>query len=339
MDLSLIKGGGGVKHLFVINPRSFPVSADQDGVLREIQDCFASFDGEDYSVHISHYPRYAIGLLGKLIREFQPDETVRVYAVGGDGILFDCLNGIVGLPNVELAVVPYGTSNDLMRAFGEGKEAMFRDIRLQAISPVILTDIIHCGNNYALNFCTVGIESDTIMKTLDMYNSISHSVRKYRKLNAFVYSMLFYVGGTRAVFNKKILDQHYTITIDGEDFSGVYGAINIANGPCYGGKLSAVITAMPNDGVLDALFFRSAGSFKTALLIPPFTKGEFRRFPKYFTLKQMKKIEIRSDDPLLVDLDGEAFFDTSLSVEIIPKAVKIVAPGGIEYQRRAGDHE
>jgi len=48
----------------------------------------------------------------------------------------------------------------------------------------------------------------------------------------------------------------------------------------------------------------------------------------------MKKIELRSADPLVVNLDGEVYFDTSLVVEIIPAAVKIVAPGGIAYKRK-----
>jgi diacylglycerol kinase family enzyme len=272
------------------------------------------------------------------MKDFQSNENVRVYAVGGDGILFDCLNGIVGLPNVELAAVPYGASNDMIRAFGEDKKELFRNIKLQAVSPAILTDVIHCGNNYALNFCTVGIESDTIRNCQNMYNKVSFGIKRIKKLDAFVYSTLLYVSGAISVFNKKILNQYYKITIDGEDFSGVYGTINIANGPCYGGNKSPVITAMPNDGILDALFFQCMNSFKAACLIPPFTKGKFRRFPKYFTLKRLKKIEIFSNDPLLVDLDGEVFFDTSLTVEVIPAAVKIVAPGGISYKKRADPH-
>ena len=324
-----------MKHIFVINPRSFPEQAAQDRVLREIRDCFASLEGEEYSIHISQYPRHAIGLIRKLMREYKSDDVVRVYAVGGDGILFDCLNGIVGLPNVELAAVPYGVSNDFVRAFGERKNALFRNIRLQAVSPAIITDIIRCGNNYGINFCTVGIESDINMNQLRIYNKVPRLFRRNQKIISFIYSILFYIYGARAVFNKKILNQYYKITIDGEDYSGVFGTFNIANGPCYGGKYSVVTTAMPNDGILDAVFYNCTSSIKTAFLITPYTTGGFRRYPKYITMKKFKKIEIHSDDPLLVDLDGEVFFDTSLNVEIIPAAVRIVAPNGIGYARKA----
>ena len=330
-----------MKHLFVINPRSFPVKLDQYRVIKEIIDSFAALnDGKynsstDYEILISRYPRNAIGLIRKWINEYQSGEVVRVHAIGGDGILFDCLNGIVGLPDTELSSIPYGTSNDMVRAFGEDKKRLFKDIKLQITSPAIPTDIIHCGNNYAINFCTVGLESSTIMKSIDIYNGVSKGIKKFKKINSFIYAMLFYLGGIMAVFNKKNLNQYYTITIDGEDFSGVYGTINIANGPCYGGDKNAVITAMPDDGVLDALFFNCPSSYRTASIIPRYVKGEFRKFPGNFKWKRLKKIEIHSDDPLLVDLDGEVFFDTNLKVEIIPKAIKFTAPGGIGYFNRA----
>ena len=98
--------------------------------------------------------------------------------------------------------------------------------------------------------------------------------------------------------------------------------------------MQAVVTAMPNDGVLDTIFLKCTSRLKAAGMITPYTKGKYRRFPKNFILKRLRKIEIRSGDPLLVDLDGEVFFDTSLTVEIIPEAVKIVAPGGAVYEKR-----
>ena len=327
-----------MKHLFILNPISFPQPAAQIRVEKEIENCFSSMGGQEYSVHLSQYPRDAIGFIRKLVHAYNSDETVRVYAVGGDGILFDCLNGIVGLPNVELAAVPYGTVNDFVRSFGEGKNALFRDIRLQASSPAVLTDIIRCGNNYALNYCVLGIESNANMNYIRIYSKSSRFIRKFKKFNSFVYSTLIKASGVRAAFNKNNHSQYYSVTVDGEDLSGVYGCINIANGPCYGGNLNAVISAMPDDGILDTIFFRYPGSAKAVSFFWRYIKGEFRRYPECFLLKKLKKIELHSDDPLVVCLDGEVFFDTSLIVEIIPQAVKIVAPGGIAYTGKTASH-
>jgi len=328
-----------VKHLFVINPRSFPVQAALDKIFKEIKNCFADPEGEEYSIQISLYPRNAISLIRKKVKEFRHDEKVRVYAVGGDGILYDCLNGIIGLPNMELAAIPYGNTNDFVRAFGEGKKTLFRDIRLQVVSSAVSMDIIHCGDTYALNFCSVGMESNALMASMKIYSQFSQNLRKYKNINYFIYIVSFYLGGIMAVFNKKVLKHYYKIDIDGEDFSGNYASINIANGPCYGGNMNPVNTAMPNDGLLDVLFCRHKNTLRTISLITKFTKGKFQRYPKDFTFKRLKKIEIQSENPLLIDLDGELFFDIGLQVEILPQAVKIVAPGGVEFLKRADLYE
>jgi diacylglycerol kinase family enzyme len=57
-----------------------------------------------------------------------------------------------------------------------------------------------------------------------------------------------------------LLAQEYNINIDGEDLSGVYASVNIANGPCYGGDKSAVVTAVPNDGFIDVLMFKGSST-------------------------------------------------------------------------------
>ena len=328
-----------MKHLFVINPTSFPVQATQDRVAKKIQECFAELENVEYSILISRYSRDAIALIRKWVEKNRCDDTVRVYAVGGDGILFDCLNGIVGLPNTELASIPYGTSNDFVRAFGENKKSLFRNIALQVSSPAIPTDIIHCGNNYAINFCSLGLESDAIRSSIELYNEASQRIKKYRRLNRFLFFTIPFLISLKAVYNKKVLNQHYIISLDGEDFSGVYSSINLANGPCYGGNKNPVITAMPDDGILDGLFTRCTSSFRAIRIMPSFVKGMFSKYPDYFLWKRFKKIEIRSEDPLLVVLDGEMFFDTYLKVEIIPKAVNFVAPGGISYFRRTETDE
>ncbi|MDR0554094.1 MAG: hypothetical protein LBG76_04775 [Treponema sp.] len=322
-------------HIFVINPVSFPQPGALGEIMAEIDACFAENDAEDYFLHVSRYPRDATVIIRKYLLTIPGTEIVRIYAVGGDGILFDCLNGIVGLPNAELASVPYGNANDFIRAFGEGKKSVFRDLRLQIRAPSVPVDIIHCGNRYALNFCTVGMESGSQMAAIALYGKLAGKIRRFPRLNRLVYSLLYYLSGVQAMMNRRVLNQRYDITVDGEDMSGVYATINIANGPCYGGDKSPVATAMPNDGVLDAMFFRCGDALKSMKLMAAYVKGGGLRLPKeHFTWKRLRKIEIRSDEPLLVDLDGEMFFDTALTVEIIPAGIRFSAPGGIEFYRR-----
>jgi diacylglycerol kinase family enzyme len=188
---------------------------------------------------------------------------------------------------------------------------------------------------YALNFCTVGVESDAIMKALEFNKVLENRKGIFRWLNDTLYSFLYYLGGIRAAFNKPVISQQYTLTIDGERLIGRYCSINIANGPCYGGDLNAVITAVPDDGLLDALFFKSTTPLKILMEMVPYTKGRYADYIDDFIWKRVRKVAVRSDAPLYIDLDGEVFFDTNLTVEVVPAAVKIVAVNGLSYLRRA----
>jgi diacylglycerol kinase family enzyme len=304
-------------------------------VIADIRRYFQERQSEEPVVHVSRFPRDAIAVIRNYFKELNSDETVRVYAVGGDGILFDCLNGVVGLSNAELAIVPYGRTNDMVRAFGENKHELFRDISLQAASPAIPTDIIYCGSVYALNLCTVGVESDAILKTTALNHQLENRKGIFPWLNDTLYLLIYYLGGILAAFNKPVITQDYTLTIDDEDHSGRYSSINIANGPCYGGDKNAVITAVPDDGFLDVLFFKPVKPLKILSLMIPYTQGKYAKFPNDVIWKRVRKVTIRSNTPLIIDLDGEVFFDTNITVEVVPAAVKIVAVKGLKYERRA----
>jgi hypothetical protein len=49
-------------------------------------------------------------------------EEIRFYACGGDGTLYDVVNGAFGFKNVQVAVIPLGSGNDFIRLFGTKDE-------------------------------------------------------------------------------------------------------------------------------------------------------------------------------------------------------------------------
>jgi diacylglycerol kinase family enzyme len=258
-----------------------------------------------------------------------------VYAVGGNGILFDCLNGIVGIENAELATVPYGNTNDFVRSFGEDKLPLFRDVAKQISAGTVKTDILYCGSNYAMNFCTVGVESASIMHTMRFTRAFDRAIRFSRRIVPF----LFILGGIAGIGDRKVREQRYSITLDGERADGAYAAVNIANGPCYGGDKSAVTSAMPDDGILDVLLLKSVSAPKALAILPRYLRGGYYKYPDLFCYRRVRRVEISSETPILVNLDGEVFFDTSLTVEVAPQAVNIVAVDGLGYERRADARE
>jgi diacylglycerol kinase family enzyme len=146
--------------------------------------------------------------------------------------------------------------------------------------------------------------------------------------------MTYYVGAVMAMFDKEVLGQKYDITIDGEDMSGTYTNINISNGPCCGGDKSPITTAVPDDGIMDILMLRRRNPLQVSNRLVAYTKGRYARFPDDFTLRRGTHISIRSKDPLILNLDGDSFFDANVTVELMKGAVKIAAPDNLSYKER-----
>jgi diacylglycerol kinase family enzyme len=284
---------------------------------------------------MSRYPRDAIAAIHRYITGIPHNETVRVYAAGGDGILFDCLNGIIDFPNAELTMIPYGSTNDFIRVFGEGSREGFRDIKKLISAPARPVDVIDCGSNYALNDITFGLESQSLINANKIFRHPRLKwIRKYKSLAPFVYKF----GGMASVLNDdEIFTQEYNVLADGEDLSGVYFDISIANGACIGGTMVPSPYAKPDDGLLDVILTAGGTMLTAAGIIASFTKGHFEKNPLSFH-RQVKKFEIKSEIPMRVQMDGESFYTDEMELEVMPGKIKFAAPEGLEivdYSYRA----
>ena len=315
-----------MKHIFIIDPKVF---RDQqwrmDGLLDIIGQYFRTQDRPNFSTLFSHFPRDSIGLIQKQVDEAEPFETVRVYTIGGDSILFDCLNGVTGLPSMELAIAPYGAVNSFIRAFGEKKAELFKDIPALVEADTIPTDVIQVGNNCAINGCSVGLIPAVAMKMKELEE-------KFEKgLNRFSIGFWASLFNLTSLFNKDIIAHRYTITVDDNDYSGNYSLINIVNAPYYGRNKAALAGALLADGLLDVLLFKSAAPLSTSASLKKYSRGK-KKLPSNCVRVQAKKIDIKSDKPMWIQTDSEFLLDTNITFEVIPGAVQVVAVNNLVYQ-------
>jgi diacylglycerol kinase family enzyme len=321
--------------MFIINPISIDT---QNSINTFIDSLYNNFAGNESNLFIytSKYPRDSISAIRKYTSTLDEGQGIRIYAVGGDGILFDCLNGVVGLNNVELGSIPYGKSNDFIRAFGEGLYGQFKSIENQVNGSSISTDVIYCGNNYALNCCSVGMESYAVHKFLELKEKYGYIINTFpRPIARFLYNFTYFLGGVLAIKNKKIINQYYQITIDNQDFSGQYAMINIANGPCYGGDKCATPFASPADGYLDIIMFKSTDIFEFVSKGLDYLYSKFYKYPELISYYRFKEASIKSELPLVLQLDGEVFLDTNIFIKIIPNAIKFISVNGYKYKKHS----
>jgi len=316
-----------MKHVFVFEPRAFRGQQwKMDLILDDIGQFFRTQELPDFSIEISRYRRDAIVLIQKEVETAKEGDKVRVYAIGGDEILYDCLNGVAELPNMELAVIPYGETSHFLRNFGEDKKALFKNIpSLVQYGEAIPTDIFKWGVNYALNSCYIGLNT-----------AIAGRLREYKstlnKSSFFILSKIAsFMNNFFTVFDKEIAAQQYKITIDDKDYSGSYSLIHIANGPFFLGKVTGLSNrAALDDGILDVALVRSAHPFKTMWSMNRYSKG---KVSSNCLILQAKKIDIKSDRQMWIQLDNEFIRDTDISIKVVHHAVQMVTLENLSYQK------
>jgi len=312
-----------MKHVFVFDPKAFfGQQWKMEGILDHIGQFFRTQDRPDFSIQMSRYRRNAIGIINEEAEKAKPGDVVRVYAVGGEEILYDCVNAAAYFPGMQVAFVPHGESNDFLNIFGEGKAESFRDIPSLVMAPAIDTDLITWGVNYALNSCYIGLNSAMTTKVKALKSSLGKgSFIFFSKISNFFNYVL-------TAFDKEITDQNYVISIDDVDYSGKYSLIHIANGPYYAGKKTGLSNAVPNDGLLDIALIRSGGTLKTMFSLRRYLRGGR---PKNGVFLQGKKITIKSDRKMWIQLDNEYIQDTDISMAVVQNAVQIVAVDNLSY--------
>jgi len=330
--------GDTMKHLLIINPASFPRESDAKAVIADIDRYFTARDA-DCHIHVSRFPRDAIRYVRRFA-EAADGGMVRVYAVGSDGVVFDCLNGMADLPNAQLAIVPYGAYNDFLRVFGEGNHVRdaFRDIETMATAGTIATDVISIGQRRTLCFCTMGLEALAFYKYYEMR-------RKYPKLAKRMSKSFYKIGGPLAILDKRGYNYEYEITVDGKSYDGRYVGVHIANTGLYGGSMMPAPMARPDDGLLDIITVSDVSRTTLVRMMGKYTSGKYyvptspptdNYINKILRHVRGKEIIVRSNNPMYVNADSETHHDTQVSLKVLPAHVQIVVPDGFSFVRRDG---
>jgi diacylglycerol kinase family enzyme len=307
----------------VFDPKAFANQQwKMDNILDSIGQFFRTQNKPDFSIQISRYRRNAMLIVHEAVEKTEPGDIVRFYAVGGEEILFDCLNGAAHYPNTQIAVVPYGDTNDFLRIFGEGQVESFKDIPSLVKAEALPTDAIRWGVNYTLNACYIGINTALMKSLKDMKKNLNRgSFMFFTRFTSVFYYLI-------NAFNRSLAWRKYTITIDDADYSGSYSLIHVANGPYYAGRKTGMSEAVPDDGLMDIALIKSSHPLKTLLSLRKYSRG---KKPKNCIHVQAKKITIKSNEQMWIQLDNEYIPDTNISLSVIHHAVNVVALENLSY--------
>lgn len=300
-----------MKHLFIINPNSGK-GKGKDYILPRIEECISKRD-IDAEIYLSQTSQTAHDYSREQAAKGEP---IRVYACGGDGTIYDVINGIYGYDNAEFAAIPLGSGNDFIRLFGTKEK--FLDLDAQIDGTAIKIDAIKCGDKIAVNQCSMGMDAEVCAKQADF--------KKLPLLSgeaAYTASLLYCAAGKRK--NK------FTITIDdGEPITDNFVFAFCGNSRYYGGGYKGGPCAMPDDGMLDFSIVKTLSLPKLLSRIDEYKKGEHLSWEET-TYVRGKKMTVHSDTLAAVNIDGECEMTHDSTFELVPNAFNFVIPTTSTY--------
>ncbi|MCL2556971.1 MAG: hypothetical protein FWE09_00670 [Treponema sp.] len=297
-----------MRHVFIIDQNIFSGQISRIDALQDsISEHFRAQDNSDYITAISKFPRAAFGIIQEQI-DGAGGDTLRVYAIGGDGILFDCLNAIVGIAGAELACMPAGAPNALTRYISD------RRGWTEEAEEIVGLDVIEVGNNYAISGCSVGLGAAAAIRINEWEAARRGSSRRASGLQRWLRKIAL-------AHKRDVAARQYRIVIDGEDYSGRYSLVSVANAPGFGRTGARLDDSQPNDGFLDVALFKPAAPLSTLSSHRRYAAG---KMPRNCLRLKAKKVEVESDRAMFIQTDGEYLMDTSISFEVNEGAVAFV---------------
>ncbi|MBR5202079.1 MAG: hypothetical protein IKW45_02335 [Clostridia bacterium] len=299
-----------MKHIFVVNPVS------GKGVIAKAYiptiENYIKEHNLDAEIYVTKASRDGLHFVEE---KAKTGEEIRFYSCGGDGTLYEVVNGCYKYPNCQVANIPLGSGNDFCRLFG--KNTNLSD-HVNGI-PVKL-DLIETDGVVAINECAMGLDSEICIRQL-----------AYKKIPGVNGELAYTLAGLGCLAQGKTKN-YFKITIDdNEVFEDTYLFCYIGNSRWYGGGYKPAPNAMPNDGFIDCVMVRcDRSALRLVPLISVYKKGDHLDLD-ITTVRRCKKVKVESRNPAAVNIDGECEYVTEKEFKLLEKAITFVVPRNSDF--------
>lgn len=244
----------------------------------------------------------------ELARRIALEQPEGIIVLGGDGTIFDAVNGLAG-SQVPLLFVSCGTGNDFVRSLHLPKDPVAA-LELQLELPVRRIDLGKMNEFYFANVAGTGFDVEVLRNTVKYKQN-------YTGLRA-------YLMGLRDAL-KAYRPMCASISIDGgAEEKRIFSILSVGNGRYIGGGMRAVPDAVVDDGYLDAVVVRPVARLLIPLLIVFYIAGK-HVFLRFGRVHRCTSISIRKDG-MTVNLDGELRQTDYAQFTIVPASLSVRAP-------------
>ncbi|MCR5264360.1 MAG: YegS/Rv2252/BmrU family lipid kinase [Clostridiales bacterium] len=312
-----------MKTLFILN--SYAGSSDRTApVIKMIRDHIERHKDESIEIHPTVSKGDAEYYSDKWCNDNSVEDSLRVFACGGDGTVNDVLNGLMGHPNAALGIIPIGTGNDFCRSLPDAGD--FMDIDAQLAGGILECDTIRYSGiidgrlsvRYCLNMFNIGFDCNVVDMTA--------KVKRSRFISG---SLAYLVSVLIILIRKKGADLR--IELDGKVFQdGKLLLTSIANGGYCGGGVNSNPLAFVCDGLIDVNIVHNVSRIKFIRLFPSYQKGEHINIKGIEKTVEPHKCRRAVVTPLggtmRLCTDGEITDAETVTFDIMPKSIRIIIP-------------
>lgn len=226
-----------------------------------------------------------------------------VLAVGGDGTLFEVINGLLENRDeltIPLGQIPVGTGNSFIKDLGVNSiDEALALISAKKTRPVDLGHFSYSGgNHYFINLLGSGFVSN-----------VAYRGKKYKALGSLSY--IFGVLEELIVLKSTPIE----LNIDGEVIKRDAIFTEICNSKYTGGDMMMAPGAEIDDGLFDVVVLNKVNRRKILRLFPAIFKGTHIDDPVMEVFRG-KKVVLTSRDLQVLTPDGETFGTTPLTAEM-----------------------
>ena len=240
----------------------------------------------------------------------------------------EVVNGLVGFPQAELAILPVGTGNDFVKSYGVMNDNIQN---YQSFKPLIngkpveidVSKISGDGLDepwYSVNVINFGF--DAIVGARGNYYK-EHGFPKKVKEGTNPYD---YALKNDAMKYGRFND--IEVFADGEKLNEKQMLLaTLAQGQWVGGQFKCAPKSDNTDGLIDVCVLKTMTFLGLGMIIGTYTKGKHLDKPrKKIVYRQAKEIKMVSPKEFDVCVDGEMIKGNNFTVEVCPKAIKLVPP-------------
>ena len=283
--------------------------------------------GIEFDVAATSAPLEAVTLAEKAATKYST-----VIAIGGDGTIHEVVNGLLRASSegetIALGVVPLGNGDDFAKMIPPqttiGGKVFDWHVAIEKITKgqTKLFDVGRMSGDQ--------LSSEQDNKTQYFMNGMdigfgAQAALNFTKVPSFLTGMAAYL----AAILKTLIDYHIpnvSIQIDDQKaFEQSTTMTAITNGRCFGSGFWVCPEAQVDDGLLDVMVTQSVGRLKILRLIPKIMKGIHVNEPILKNYRA-RRIEIKSQHPLVVEADGEIPYPQTrhIEIQILDKKLRVI---------------